>query len=366
MYRTPLCLIACFGMLLGLASTAQAVTFKEIARFDVSAASADPVEPGFIGNNPSAVAWNGSQLYVAGFNSSGVANQTAIVEITNASASGINTATFGTPFGTLSTPNLRGYSGLDLDLGVLAASYDAGASSPSGIQAYDPSTNAAISGYPLEGRGGSGVAIDPGFGGSPAAVAWGTFGSGRIRLNDATDGSVIVDGTDGLVYFANNSTFLRDTDFDVNTGDLYVRVANDVIGATRTSGTEVAGATVLVDLTDAPFVAGQNLEFLETDQFGGALIYNDRATTGSSPFASSVQLADPTGAALSAAFALLDGGTPADGAGYYDFDFDPASQTLALMDFANRNVHIFQVVPEPTALVLMGIGLVAMTAKRRS
>lgn len=347
------------------ASVASAITFQEIARFDVSDVTTDVSDASFIGNNPSAVAWNGRQLYVAGFNSSGGAAQTAIIEVTNAQSAGLNTAVFGPAFGALETPNLRGYSGLDLAAGVLAAAYDDGAADANGIQAYDPVSNSALTGFPLEARGGSGVAIDDAVDGAPTAVAWATFGSGRVRLNDAANGSVIVDGTNGLVYFAGNGTFIRDLDFDATTGDLYTRVQNDVNVATRNGATTVSGAAVLIDLTDAPFVAGQNLEFMETDLFGGVLIFNDRPSTGAAAFADVIKLADPVGQALSPSFLMLDGLAPTDGVGYYDFDFDPQTQTLALLDFANRNVHIFGVVPEPAGALTLLTGLLAGVAKGR-
>ena len=160
-------------------ATSQAVTLQEVARFDV-AASADGGGTSYIGNNPSAVAWNGRQLFIAGFNSSGGSADTAIIEITNALSTGVNVAAFGTPFGALATPNLRGYSGLDIEGTVLAAAYDDGGSDPNGIQAFDAS--AGTQNWARSARGGSGVAFDPGFGGADA-------GSGLDHLRQRTQGT---------------------------------------------------------------------------------------------------------------------------------------------------------------------------------
>ena len=60
-------------------------------------APGDPLPPpdaDFIGVNAVAVAWNGLKLYVAGYNNSGTFGETSIIEITNATASGLVTPTF--------------------------------------------------------------------------------------------------------------------------------------------------------------------------------------------------------------------------------------------------------------------------------
>ena len=52
------------------------------------------------------------------------------------------------------------------------------------------------------------------------------------------------------------------------------------------------------------------------------------------------------------------------GNGAYDFSFDAATQTLAISDFANRQVHIFAV-PAPGAAVLLGLAGLAAARRRR-
>lgn len=346
-----------------MCSHASAINFVEIARFDVGS-TADTANPENIGNNPSAVAWSGDRLYIAGFNSN--QTNTAIVEITNPTDTGSVTATYGPTFGVLATPGSRGYSGLDIlgDGSALAAAYDDGGADPNGIQQFDPNAgNSATAGFPLNARGGSGVGYDPGFGGSPVAVGWGTFGSGRIRLNDSSNGAVLADGTNGPIYFT-GSSFIRDSDFDPDTGDIYVRAANDVIAVTRT-GAITGSATEIVTETDAPFVAGQNIGFLSRSVGSDAVIYNERSSTGlGQTFDSAINVVDPSGAPIAVNFALI-GGPIATGNGYYDFDFDVGTQTLALLDFANRNVHIFSVIPEPSSCVLLALGLAGL-ARRSS
>lgn len=70
-------------------------------------------------------------------------------------------------------------------------------------------------------------------------------------------------------------------------------------------------------------------------------------------------------------FDFLGGSAPATSNGFYSFDFDFASQTLAIADFTNRNVHIFSVVPEPSTFVLgtasaVAIGFAAWRRRKRA
>lgn len=344
---------------------ADAATFLEIARFDISATS-NNAGATFIGNNPSAVAWNGRQLYVAGYNASGAVANTGIVEITNATATGVQAATLSVPFGVLSTPNLRGYSGLDIQGSVLAAAYDDGAADPNGLQAFNASNNTVS--WTKNIRGGSGVAFDPGFASIDAGVAWTTFGSGRRALQNTATGADIYTTANGMIIndtTVNTGSFWRDMDFDPATGDIYARRSNAIIKNTRTGGNSVTGVTSLVAVNPAAdFVSGHNLSFLSDTIDGDLLVYNNRASAGASSFAAAVKVMNTAGVAQAANFVLI-GPAVADGVGYYDFDFNSATQTLALLDFTNRNVHIFKVVPEPAACGLALVGLLGVAARRR-
>ncbi len=355
--------VAC--ALLGVSQSTIAATFVEIARFDVSA-SANSAGATYIGNNPAAVAWNGRQLYIAGYNASGATANTAIVEVTNANSTGLQTATLGAPFGVLATPNLRGYSGLDIQGTVLAAAYDDGAADPNGLQAFD--TNSNTLSWAKNIRGGSGVAFDPGFASADAGVAWTTFGSGRRALQNTATGADIYTTANGMIIndtTVNTGSFWRDMDFDPATGDIYARRSNAIIKSTRTGGNTVTGTTSLIPVNPAAdFTSGQNLSYLSDTVDGDLLIYNDRPSGAAASFSAVVKVMDTLGVAQAANFVLI-GPAPANGAGYYDFDFDAATQTLALVDFANRNVHIFSVVPEPASFGLVLIGLLGAAARRR-
>ncbi len=78
-----------------------------------------------------------------------------------------------------------------------------------------------------------------------------------------------------------------------------------------------------------------------------------------------IQFTDPDGLAITPNWTFLDGSIP-DGNSGYDFGWDSATQTLSLMDYANRSVSVFSPVPEPTAWGLLGtVGLTAVAAASR-
>ncbi len=291
----------------------------------------------FIGSNPSAIAWNGTDLYAAGFNQSGGTENVAIVQVSNA----LTAPTFGTAFGVQSAPNLRGYSGLDIDAASVAAAYDNGGNDPNGIAAYD------LAGTQLwgkTGRGGSGVGFDPGFPGGSAAlgqgVGWATFGSGRRRLQNGTTGADIWDGTNGMVIFTAAGTFFRDMDYDDATGDIWLREGNNVIHGVRSGDNSLSSLSIPFDPADEDFIAVQNLAYVGLPS-QEAIFFNDRASTaGGQAFADVVKAIDASGAELTVDWC---GFTAPDGVGAYDFSYDAASSTLAICDFTSRDVYVFAV-----------------------
>lgn len=345
---------------------AAAVDFAEIARFNLDSTATDPdnPDPQDIGTNPIAVAWNGSQLYVAGYNGTGdtVNNlDVAIVEVLGADGTGVvATPTFGTAFGAISTPTFRAYTGLDLasDGSGLAATHDNGqfGDNTFGVQLFDPADNSRT--WSDASQGFTGPTFDPGFSGdgTGSGVATGGQASGRRHLYDETSGTLLFGpsggaATPGMIWTSFEGGFLpRDMDFDPETGDIYVRHNNRLTTATRTGGNALADATIIFDPYNDPTAGdgdnflGQNVAFLSNTIDGDLLILNERdSNAADQAFADVVKVIDPTGVEQSASFALLNGDSIADGGALYDFDFDPASQTLALLDFTNRNVHIFQI-----------------------
>ncbi|MGC6488612.1 MAG: hypothetical protein ACON4Z_13275 [Planctomycetota bacterium] len=288
----------------------------------------------YIGSNPSAVAWNGTDVWVGGFNSSGGTGDAAIVKISNA----LTNPTYGARFGVQpTTVNQRGYSGLDVSGGLLAAAYDNGSSGPDGITGWDLAGNQL---WGKAARGSSGVGIDPGFGGIDAGVGWTFFGSGRRSLQDSATGADLYTSSNGMIINAGSGTLWRDMDFDPLIGDVYMRKSNEVIKCQRVGGNSVFNCQVLSSSQFAPFVNIQNLAYVRqgADEI---IFWNDRATTlGGQQFDLVVQAMSPQGLPLS-----IDWGgfTTPGGAGAYDFSYDEASRTLAICDFSNRSVYVFAV-----------------------
>ncbi len=299
--------------------------------------TANPANLEFIGSNPAVVAWNGTDLFVAGSNNSPNTISCGIVPISGALS---GTPTFGTVFGVVTTPSFRGYTGLDIDGTDLAASFDNGGTNANGIVAYDL---AGTQLWAKNDRGSSGVAYDPGFPGGTASgqgVGWTKFGSARRALQDAATGADIWTTANGVQFDSGLSTFWRDIDFDDQNGDIYARRSNLLLRSTRTGDNTIQFTSFPFNPATADFIALQTLEVCNAAG-GTFVIFNDRSTSqAGQAFASIVQAVDPSGAAVPLNFGAF---APPAGNGAYDFSYDAASNTLAILDFANRDVHIFDV-----------------------
>lgn len=393
--------LACVGFLVAAVAQGQpVVSLYEISRFDLSS-TANSANPQFIGSNPAAVAWNGTKLYVAGANNSGVVANSSIIEITNPTTAGIvSSPTFSTPFGTLSTVNLRGFTGLAIDGTNLAVSWDNGTNSPDSFRMANTNTNSIVWTLANSGsstanvgttRGFAGPAFDPGHNGNLAegsGMAWVFQGGGRRFLNNTSTGAAIYTNvindpagtTQGMII--NNppasSTAWRDIAFDPSSGNMFMRLNNLVTRTTRTganSNTSANGAgssSTIVTLGTANAVATNigyvdNVASSPSNLYSGdLLIFNNRASTASGQsFSSVIQFTDPDGLAITPNWTFLDGSIPAGNSGY-DFGWDSATQTLAVMDYQNRSVSVFSPVPEPTTWGLLGtVGLTAVAAASR-
>ncbi|MGA1608575.1 MAG: hypothetical protein ACO4CT_16440, partial [Planctomycetota bacterium] len=329
-----------------LAATGSAqVSMRLLGTVNLDSTS-NPANAEFIGSNPAGVAGDGNDMWVAGFNSAGTTANGGIVQV----SSPLTSPTYGVPFGVVAAPNLRGYSGLDITSGRLAAAYDAGGSDPQGIASYDAASGAAL--WAKAARGGSGVGYDPGFpGGNPAqgtGAAWTTFGSGRRALQDGLSGADIWTTSNGMIINTPEGTFWRDVDFDDATGDIFLREGNNVIAGTRTGDNSVTGMTAIYNPTDADFVNLQTVAYAQVGQ-NRVVFYNDRMMTSTGQaFDAVINAIDATGAPLTINW---NGFSPATGNGAYDFSYDAASATMVILDFANRDAHVFLVSEDSGACV---------------
>lgn len=361
MHRRPILAVIWVGCLL-MAAAASYGDFYLHKTLDVSSwfnATTD------YGDNPSAVTTDGSSLWVAGYNFG--TGSAGVVKISDPFGPGRAMA----PFVSLATPDNRGFSGLayDATAGVVLAAYDDGAADDNGITGWNPATGANM--WARNARGGSSVADDPGFGSVDTGAAWSTFGSGRRALQNSTTGADIYTTADGMIINgAGTGTFWRDMDFAPD-GDIWLREGNQVISANRTGGNSVDTAVQIVTTTDADFVNGQNIAYLNGLAGGDLVAYNDRPGAATDQtWANVVKLIDTAGAASSMQF-LTGTGDPlagdfSTGAGFYDFEWDAGGQTLYVSDFTARAVYQFKTmpVPEPATLGLLAMGAIVFLRRK--
>jgi hypothetical protein len=401
-----------------LAFTAQsraqtAIGLYEVVRFDLSATANPANSATFIGDNPLAVGWNGSKLYVAGHNGvfgASTSTSTAIIEIMNvAGATGFATPTYSTTFGVLSTAATRGYTGLAMNGNQLAASYDPGSNSINGIQMFSASGNTQTWNLAAAGtntinigttRGWAGPDFDPGYNGDLAlggGLGWVTQGNQRRLLNNSTDGSPIYVASTNAAFMAaypnaqlgmtivpeSLATTWRDMAFDPGTGDLYLRNAVGVVATRRTGAntdanpvTSTAGqsATIYTNAGNRTQNAvGINIGFMDSVETSGPnsysgdlLVFNDRGLTGTGQsWTNVIKFTTTSGSAVDAQYTFLS--DPATSRAAYDFEWDTTTQTLAVLDSANLTVSIFAI-PEPSTyalLTLAAAGLGAHVLRRR-
>lgn len=383
MKKTALALLVAVGAAAATVN-AQSFTLIQTENFDLLMDDPSGNDSFWIGNNPSAIAFDGTDLYIGGFHN-GTAPWVQVVKVEDVLTNRQFRALIdqSDPLNPNQDPNIssrrqtgnnRGISGLDLVSGVgLVMTADLGGFGPIGqVMTWDIDTQENP--IPLQTsqdgespRGIAGPSWDLGFNGG--GFTW-DLGGGDTGTNDPVVGVLdftsdprgplglspnTLSGAVGATVYEVDSggpqidggglsgTIWRDLDIDPNTGNIAARAANDLVIARRASDNTVA-SKVVVDGGDAPFVVGQNVNIVHGLCTGDVVIWNNRPDSGARSFADSVRWSDLDGNAVNVELKNADGSafSPAAGVGYYDFSWDEGSGILAIMDFANRNVHFFQ------------------------
>lgn len=368
---------------LAAAASGQTIRLNLLANVDVSGAVAVG-SPDRIGTNVSAVAWDGSRLFIGGLNGSGASLATGLMEVNNPLS---GTPTLGPRFGTRTTNSTRGHTSMSISGNGLIAAWDNGAAALGGMARWNTAgtlDGAATAVWQANIRGG-GTDFDPGFAGSsPSAgnIGMALLGSGRRQLLNAGTGAVIYSGSAPTAGFIFNNAPIgssvspgsnhRDLAFDAITGDTFVRVANSVVRQTRTgenSAINTSGFSIFENFAGNQAAAAnvnlQTIAFgnIATNDLGKVLFFNDRAISATSGNITSIVRA--IGVDGSARTLDFGGFSISTVTGAYDFSWNQATNTLAISDFSNSRVYIFSVVPTPGAAGLLALAGLAATRRRR-
>jgi len=360
------------------AGSASAVDLKLKSDQDLFSLSSSNTSSFWIGNNPSACALIGDNLFVAGL-ANGPATTGYIVKIESI---------FGTrsfrqvPASASAIPSSRGFTGMSIDAKydnsgaltsarLLAAWDDGSAGTATSLRMYDIGTQlnpillkASPAGDAI--RGSAGPAWDHGVDGAgyalpgggtgpvPVQIAWTADSAGPIGLDPATlsfalGATVYEPSTTGpTISGGMGSTLWRDIDINPKNGRIFARAGNMSTIYTRT--TNSSGTSVLVGTANGAFVAGQNGIIMNFKDGSEVIVYNDRPSNSAGQTFSAIKFINPNGTPATLNLQNADGTPftqPAAGVGYWDFSWDAQNERLAILDFSNRRCYIFEVPQAP-------------------
>lgn len=345
----------------GLSVAASAdITLKLKSDQDLFSLCSDNTSPFWIGNNPSACALVGDDLYIAGYSFAGTSAYIVKIE----QIYGVRA--FRQIPGSLTTlPGNRGFTGMAFSTrnsgtdGNLLVSYDSGSSSAGSVRLFDVTTqlNPILRTNSTGIRGSAGAAWDPGFNAAgfsvganfypeiPSAMIFGL--GGPLGLAPATlDGNVGATVYEPGLGGPTTGTGMGGTlwrDLDVSNDGQYIvgRAGNQMSIFRRTTGNDV-GTITIVGTYNAAFVNGHNCEIVEVTGEAPVIAYNDRPVgTVGQQFANVVKFVNVDGTPANVALTQSDGTTvftAPDSNGYYEFSWDQTNQRLALLDLDRKSV----------------------------
>ncbi|MCS7300269.1 MAG: hypothetical protein NZ556_01760, partial [Fimbriimonadales bacterium] len=282
-----------------LTSAAAQVTFTHIKSVDLSTYFPDG---GQQGNLASDVAFDGSNLYIAGMSTANsLAVSVGVLKISNVLSLDVNSWGY-TPLITLTQAGQSRSSYIVYRDGFIYLGTGLGASDPpnqppnnaqTGIRKFDAATGTQVSGWnssgavpgvvlPRDLNGSSRaecIETDPGYQGNNPSLAVLARERGIIFRRDFGTGDALANilalPTPGCT--GPNTTGMRDITFAPN-GDAYLRVDNSIFYAQRTADNTVSGnnsTRIFNFCSDSPFQVLINIHYLRTAS-GDYLIYNRR------------------------------------------------------------------------------------------
>lgn len=371
-------------LLIGVMAFAQH-TFIHLRSYDVSGLFDGSA--GGLGSRVGDVAFDGTNLYLAGYHSSATGTTGQPVGMVRISGfhdgSGFRASgTMGMGDAAWTVSLLQAGSDRDVRLVYhdnalyLGTGLGDGNASFTGIRKYDTS-GALVSSWAGDGLlslGEGGVSrydtldIDPGFGGSDATLAFGLFGSSIVRRFDLNTG--LNAGNAGPL---GGATSHRDYSFAPN-GDLYIRTQGAVSVATRTGVTSYSAPASLITWTEGS-LAQATVAYVPVSGVYGHLsdiiLYNQRVSGTNKVF-----VVNPSGgfiAELLGSEAVSDLMTAPGGFSNtllnYSYATVGGKMYLFVVNGGTGSVidrlDIYEVVPEPASLAVLGVGLAALIRKRR-
>ena len=374
-------LLAACGWLAGPAVAAQ-LELQHLAAYDLGLYFNST--SGY-GQNPLSVAFDGTNAYVGGFNSTTAAANIGVVKVENVvGGSPTYTPLANTVF---SSPASRGLDALayNAGAGALIMCPDSGSATTSFISrrnAGDGSTVWSIA-NPQSARP-MAMAVDPRGDNGGAGVAFLVQGSGRRRLLSMATGATVFDGGNGGIINTSpdSGTTWRGMAFDDlgnivvgnqsaygygvrNTDNQWKTLAGALNLTTRSVLKNVTvnnvgqGVAILEDLgSDLIAFSGRNMTTL-TDSLGGVTTVDNKM----------VHIRNLDGSTTGLTQIALAGnengiGTPwADNLKNLAFGLDASGKaTLLVLDYTGRRLDVYQI-PEPTTLALFA--LVGLVLRRR-
>jgi hypothetical protein len=357
---------------------AQDLKLEVVGEFDISELCVAGA-PVYVGKNPVSIAWDGSSLFVGGYESTGLGATMQIAEIQNL-LDGEGLWTVREVGGSSAAfPALRGRPGLDWDddLGLLAT-LDLGTNNaPGQVQIFTratPTDPLSLAQSSASGSGVAGPSWDYGPGGTGFARSDQTTGPiagvmdfrerdpigllGPLGLDpfdlsqtyfvQQDDTSSIVFGGGGPDISLNGTadTLWRDVDFHPD-GGIAARVTQDLVIAERSAGNLQSSVIKVSDATDEALLWGNNAAWvysvpcLPVD----VVVWNDRGPRCLGTLTDAVRITDRDGVALT--YSVVDA-LDAEFTAWardicvYDFAWDAAAGQLFVVEFNSKKVYVLQ------------------------